>query len=222
MKLLFTIFLAVIGQMTYSQTATQFSPADRSLMEATPIDFSWTNRVKVTQIERFPVSGYLNPDPIISPYVSTNKPDFTLLANGLVMLRFPFELRENKPVRSDCFLSFHISQLVDIKHKLEMFNSYRLTLKEHHVFPISLNLGEVSPSSYDAGINNCFRFTINASAEEHATLLVETGEQPIIGGLPVEYSLQILDVSQVDEVKRMLDGMPDLIWWKQKAMGIIP
>ena len=68
---------------------------------------------------------------------------------------------------------------------------------------------------------NYFRFTIHVSAEEHVTLLVETGEQPIMGGPPDQYSLHILNESQVDEVKRMLDALPDLFWWKQKAMGII-
>ena len=60
------------------------------------------------------------------------------------------------------------------------------------------------------------------SAEEHVMLLIETGEPSIAGGPPNEYSLHILDERQVDEVKRMLDGLPDLTWWKQKAMGIIP
>ncbi len=222
MKLLLFIFLAAICQTAFCQTALQFSPADRKVLETIPVDFSWTNRIKVTQIESFPICGYLNPDPLFSPYVTTNKPHFTLLTNGLVMLQFPFELRDKKTVRSDFNLSFHISQLVYIKQKLNMFDSYRLNIAEHRIFPISLSLGKVRPSPHDAGINNCFRFTIHVSAEEHVTLLIETGEQPITGGPPDNYSLQILDVSQVDEVKRMLDGLPDLTWWEQKAMGIIP
>ena len=152
----------------------------------------------------------------------TNKPQFMLSENGSVMLSFPFELRDKKPVRSDFFLSFHISQLVYVRQKLDMFNSYRLTMSERRVFPISLNLGEVRPGLHDAGINNWFRFTIHVSAEEHVMLLIEIGEQSIAGGPPNEYSLHILDERQVDEVKRMLDGLPDLTWWKQKAMGIIP
>ena len=222
MKLLLSIFLAAIGQMTFSQTATQFSQADRKLMEATPIDFSWTNRIKITQIEKFPISGYLNSDPQSSLYATTNNPDFTLFANGLVVLRFPFELRDEKPVRSDFNLSFYISQSLYIRQKLDMFESYRLNLAEHRVFPISLNLGEVQPSPHDADMNNRFRFTIHVSAEDHVTLLIETAEQPITGGPPDQYNLHILDVSQVNEVKRMLDGLPDLIWWEQKAAGIIP
>lgn len=222
MKLLFSIFLAAIGQMTFSQTAAQFSPGDRKLMEATPIDFSWTNRIKITQIEKFPISGYLNPDPLSSPYANTNKPDFTLFANGLVMLQFPFELRDEKPVRSDFNLSFHISQSVYIRQKLDMFDSYRLNLAEHRVFPISLSLGEVQSGLRDVDINNRFRFTIHISAEDHVTLLIETAEQPIMGGPPDQYNLHILDVSQVDEVKRMLDGLPNSTWWEQKAAGIIP
>lgn len=222
MKLLLFIFLAAIDQTAFPQDAVQFSPADRKGMETIPIDFSWTNRIKVTQIERFPICGYLNPDPLMSLYASTNKPQFMLSENGSVMLSFPFELRDKKPVRSDFFLSFHISQLVYVRQKLEMFNSYRLTMSERRVFPISLNLGEVRPGLHDAGINNWFRFTIHVSAEEHVTLLIEIGEQSIAGGPPNEYSLHILDERQVDEVKRMLDGLPDLTWWKQKAMGIIP
>jgi hypothetical protein len=159
---------------------------------------------------------------VVSPYAATNKPDFTLFANGLVMLRFPFELRNKNPVRSDFNLSFHINQSSHIRQKLDMFESYRLNMAEHRVFPISLSLGEVQPSTHDAGINNCFRFTIHVSAEEHVTLLIETGEKPVTGGSPDQYSLQVLDVSQVDEVKRMLDGLPNLIWWEQKVAGIIP
>jgi hypothetical protein len=96
MKLLLIIYLAVIGQTVFCQNAVQFSPADRKAMETTPIDFSWTNRVKVTQIEKFPICGYLNPDPLISPYATTNKPNFTLFENGLVILRFTFELHDKK------------------------------------------------------------------------------------------------------------------------------
>jgi hypothetical protein len=222
MKTLLILILAAASQTIFSQSAVQFSAADRKFMETTPIDFSWTNRIKVTKIENFPICGYLNPDPIFSPYVSTNKPDFILFENGTFMLRFPFELRDKEPIRSDFLLSFHINQWAYIEEMLDTFNSYRMTLTERRVFPISMSLGEIRPSPYDADSNKYFRFTIHVTDEDHAMLLVETGERSVTGEPPNHYDLTILDKSQVDEVKRMLDGLPDLTWWKQKAMGIIP
>ncbi|MDD5140664.1 MAG: hypothetical protein PHY43_10445 [Verrucomicrobiales bacterium] len=222
MKPLFILILAVINQTLFSQNAVQFSQTDRKFMATAPIDFSWTNRIKVTKIENFPICGYLNPNPMFSPYVSTNKPDFMLFEKGMFMLSFPFELRDKEPIRSDFFLSFHINQWAYIEEMLGAFNSYRITLTKHRVFPISMSLGEIRPSPYDNDSNKYFRFTIHVTAEGHAMLLVETGERSITGGPPDHYDLNILDNSQVDEVKRMLDGLPDLKWWKQKAMGIIP
>jgi hypothetical protein len=222
MKTLSFLLLLTFPLKSFSQTAVQFSQADRKYMETVSVNFSWTNRIKVTQIDNFPIRGYFNTLPIGSPYFSTNKPNFMLLENGCIFLSFPFESRGKDLYRLDYNLSFHISQRAYIEEKIDMFKSYRLTLGQNKVFPISMSLGEVRPGSYDTSSKKYFRFTIHISADEEASLLVETGEETIGGGPPDNYTLDILDKSQVDEVKRMLDGLPDLTWWQQKAMGIIP
>jgi len=228
-SLLIILFLIVAGQLAYSQTNVEFQPAFRSVLKACQIDFSWTNKLKVTQVQSFPISGYMNPDPMISPYFSTNKPDFILFANGSVILQFPFRPADPKWNYPDNFiLSFHISQLGYLRDKFEMFQTYRRTMAERHVFSISLPLGEViphpvvRPDPIDMDLTHYFRFNIHVAADEKATLLVEMGEQHGTNGKPDNFSLHILDESQANEVLEMLKTMPTPMWWGQKVIGMIP
>lgn len=230
MKSIAILILIIVGQGAYSQNSIEFLPSFQSLLETAKIDSSWTNNFKVPQVEKFPVSGYRNPDPMFSPYFTTNKADFILFANGDVMLRFPFRPSDSKWNYPDNFmLSFDINQSSYIRNKIEMFESYRSTLVERHVLPISMQLGEVLPHPVvrpdpvlDTHLSHSFRFTIHVSADEKATLLIETGESQGRNGNPENYSLRVLDESQSKEVLEMIKAMPDPIWWGQKVIGLTP
>ena len=96
--------------LTLLGARAQSSERERSLLAATPIDYSWTNQVVVTRFDTFPITANLKRDISFASYDTTNPPSFMLFKDGMVHLRFDFTPKE-KPSGIGLFsLSFHIGQ----------------------------------------------------------------------------------------------------------------
>lgn len=230
MKLILALILIAFSPAAFSQATRQIDERYRKWLEKTPIYFSWTNNLTITRIDAFPIQGNLKTLHHAYLYTSTNKPAFMLFEDGNLSLDFPFKPpsggKNDDLTKSGIFshfsFSFHISQLVKIEKIVESFKSYRNTLEESDIFPISMSLGEVShvAENHQQTFKHHFKFTIHVATDKRARLLIETGDTYF--DAPYAYDLKILDEGQTAELVSMLKTLPNKIWWEQKAVGIIP
>jgi hypothetical protein len=223
MSFLSTSITASVFALTMLCANAQSNERERRLWAATPVDNSWTNQVIVTRFDTFPITGNLKPDIGFAPYDTTNSPSFMLFKDGMIYLEWNFAPKGKPPAIGLFYIKFHVSQSLDVADKFEMFKSHSSRLVDAGVFPATLPLGEVHPDRSSPDKGRHFRFTVYVSQKAEPKLLLEDGDTPIVmGGEPSKYDLNVLSEQDAQMVLKLLRGLPNYTWWKQKELGIIP